>query len=230
MILWPIWMMTFLFSAVLYILFFIIFPPEKLHPLVRLICMALLFSGGQGLKISGKAPDIQDGPFLYLFNHESMFDGFMLGAAINHYFTAVGAVEQFSYPVWGFLLRRYGVIPIKRKNLGEAIHSLDQAENAIKMGTSFIISPEGTRTLTGKMNPFKKGPFHLALNTGVTLVPVGLKGVFRAKKKTDWRLNPGILKLNFGRPITHNEYENLSLEKLQSLIRGEILRLSTQPS
>jgi len=182
----------------------------------------MLLAGGQWLRIEGSIPTKEGQPYLYLFNHESLMDPFMLGGAIDHYVTAVGAEYQFSYPVWGMLARRHGAIPIKRKQLKNAIHSLSKAEEAIKSGISFIISPEGTRTVSGEMGEFKKGPFHVALNTGVTIVPVALKGAYAAKKKTDWRLSPGFLTIRFGKPINSQEYNNLDLHALQVLVRGKI--------
>jgi 1-acyl-sn-glycerol-3-phosphate acyltransferase len=117
------------------------------------------------------------------------------------------------------------MIPIVRKELGQAIHSLNKAEDAIRDGISFLISPEGTRTLSRELGPFKKGPFHVSKNTGVTIVPVGLIGVFDAKKKFDWRLKPGIITIHYGEPIMGDKYKNLSLEELQSLIRTKITEL-----
>ena len=152
----------------------------------------------------------------------------MMVAAIRHYFTGVGAVEQFSYPVWGYLVKKYGVIPIIRQKLKTAITSLQTLEEAINNGTSMMIAPEGTRTLTGKMGPFKKGPFHVAINTGVTIVPVGLVGAYNAKSKNDWRIRPGVLTTVFGEPIKKKEYEHLSLSELQELIRGKISTLIDQ--
>ena len=70
-----------------------------------------------------------------------------------------------------------------RQKIKKALVSLKAAEEEMEKGTSFLISPEGTRTLTGEIGPFKKGPFHLALNTNATIVPVAIKGGFRAKKK-----------------------------------------------
>ena len=67
--------------------------------------------------------------------------------------------------IWGYLVKKYGVIPIVRQKLNTAITSMDKLEEAIKKGTSMMIAPEGTRTLTGKLGPFKKGAFHVAKNT-----------------------------------------------------------------
>ena len=72
------------------------------------------------------------------------------------------------------------------------------------------------------MGPFKKGPFHLLKNTGATIVPIGLIGGFKAKKKEDWRLTPGILTTRFGLPITQQEYAHLDVIELRDLVREKI--------
>ncbi|MFQ6611635.1 MAG: lysophospholipid acyltransferase family protein [Fidelibacterota bacterium] len=226
MCLWPIWFLVTFICALIYLLVFLFIPPKKIHPLARVFCFLILTAGGQWLKLYGVPPDPKKGPYLYLFNHESMFDVFMMVAAVPHYISAVGANKQFSWLIWGFLIRRYGIIPIKRSQLHEAIRSLELAEIEIRNGVSFMIAPEGTRSIDGTMGPFKKGPFHLALNTGVTIVPVGLRGVFRAKRKTDWRLNPGILKLKFGKPLSFEEYSGYSVEELREFVRNKIVKLS----
>jgi len=75
------------------------------------------------------------------------------------------------------------------------------------------------------MNPFKKGPFHLAKNTGATIIPVGIIGAFKAKKKKDWRLTPGKLIARFGSPILKEEFKNLSVEETRDLVRDRIQQL-----
>ena len=170
-------------------------------------------------------PESGGGPYLYMFNHVSMFDQFMIGTYVGHYITAIAAIETFRYPVFGSVLKKYGIIPIARQKIKKAIVSLKVAEEAIKNGTSFLISPEGTRTLTGEIGPFKKGPFHLAKNTNATIVPVALKGGLRAKRKDDWRLHPGVLTVVFGDPIKHDNYKKLEIEQLRDLILKKIIEL-----
>ena len=181
--------------------------------------------GGQWFQVKGKAPDPKNGPYLYLMNHESLFDGFMMLAGIRHYFTGVGAAEQFSYPVWGYLVKKYGAIPLVREELGSAINSLKKLEDAIQDGISAMIAPEGTRTLTGDLGHFKKGAFHVAKNTGITIVPVGLKGAYSAKNKNDWRLKPGVLITNFGKPITYEQYKKMSVDDLRDMVKLKISEL-----
>lgn len=228
LILWPLAYLTFGICIIIYLILLVFIPGPRLHPVARGVSWLLMLTAGQWLRVRGKAPPKNKQPYLYLFNHESMFDAFMLVSAIPHYITAVGANKQFSWPVWGHLVKRYGIIPIKRSKLKSAIHSLVLAEDAIHKGVSFIISPEGTRSLTGTIGPFKKGAFHVAKNSGITLVPVGIIGAFEAKRKFDWRLKPGILTVHFGDPITVDEYKDLSVEDLRNLTRKQIVKLVEQ--
>lgn len=224
-VIWPIALIVFGLSASIYFLFLLLIPSKRLHWLARIVCRLIILGTGQLLIKNGKAPNPKDGPHLFLFNHQSYLDPFMLGATAREYISAVGGDFQFEWPLWGAVIKRYGAIPIIREKLSAAIHSLSLAEDAIKRGTSFIISPEGTRTTTGKMLPFKKGPFHVAKNTGVTIVPVGIKGAFRAYRRNDWRIYPGVVTIRYGTPIKHDEYENMTLEKLQDFIYKKISTL-----
>ena len=222
---WPLASIIFIILVPFYFLIAVFIAPVKLYALAATFCRIILFLGGQWLKIEGETPSKDGQPYLYLFNHGSLFDAFMIVAEIPHYVTAVGANKQFSWLIWGWIVKQYGVIPIKRKKLKEAIHSLDLAEDAIRRGISFLVSPEGTRTLTGEMNNFKKGPFHLAKNTGITIIPIGLSGAFKAKSKPDWRIKPGVLILTFGNPIVASDYEDQTVEELRDQVQKEISQL-----
>ena len=217
--------LSFFLGTVVYTIVVIFVPSNKLHNLARVIAWTVIITGGQWLRIKGNVPLKENGPYLYLFNHQSIFDAFMIVASARHYFTGVGAVEQFSYPVWGFLAKKYGLIPIERKKIYSAIGSLAEVETALNNGVSAMIAPEGTRTLTGELGPFKKGAFHVAKNTGITIIPVALIGAFEAKNKNDWRVKPGVLSTIFGDPITQNDYDGLSVENLRDLVRSKISEL-----
>jgi len=212
----------------LYILLTILIPPKYLQWYIRPGCRIILLCAGQWLKIEGQAPDLKKGPYLYLINHESMFDMFMMGAAIPEYFGILVAEYHFRIPFWKWIAKRYGGIPIERKNLAEAKKSLLQAENVIKqLKRSVAMFPEGTRTKDGKLQQFKKGPFHLAKNTGVTLIPCGIDGAFEAQNKVSWLLNPGLLTWRWGEPIplkTHITagYGHLTVEEIADWVRTQV--------
>ena len=225
LILWPIWIVYMLISLIILFVALYIVPRRYLYYLIRIWCWGACFFAGQWLIKKGNLPDLDGEPYLYMFNHVSLFDQFMVVAFIGHYVTAVGAVEQFRWPIWGTVGRKYGAIPIVRKQIKKAVNALNAAEEAIKKGVSIMIAPEGTRTITGEIGDFKKGPFHLAYNTEATIVPVGLIGAFEAKKKSDWRLKPGIITARFGEPILSKNYAGLGVEEIRDLVRDRIREL-----
>ena len=221
-ILWPLWFIFFAITMVLFFVSFLILPSNLLHYIIRPISWTYCLLAGQWLCKANDPPNPDGQPYLYMFNHESMLDQFMIAAFIPHYITAVGAIEQFKFPIWGYIMKQYGIIPIVRKDIKKALSSLSKAEDALKSGVSLLISPEGTRTLTGEMSPFKKGPFHLAKNTGATIIPVGIIGAYKAKNKKNWVLTPGKLITRFGVPIKKKDFENLSVEETRDLVRDRI--------
>ena len=142
-ILWPIWFCFLLACLLLISIALLIIPKNKLFLIIRPISWLICFFAGQWLIKENGPPDPDGQPYLYLFNHVSMFDQFMIGAYVPHYITAIGAIEIFQYPIWGRVIKRYGGIPIHRRKLKKAIKSLMRVELKIKEGISFIIAPEG---------------------------------------------------------------------------------------
>ena len=229
-VIWPFALIAFVLSAGTYLFVALFISPKKLYSLARILSRLILLGAGQIIKIEGEIPDSKKGPHLYLFNHQSMLDQFLVAGSIKEYISAVGADYQFSWPIWGRVIKRLGAIPIVRKDLTKAIHSLSLAEDEIRKGTSFLIAPEGTRTLTGKMGEFKKGLFHLSLNTGVTIIPIGLMGAYNAKKRNDWRIYPGMITVRIGKPIKKDYYQKMSVEELRDDIRAKIAVLCEDDS
>lgn len=221
-VIWPIALFTFVISVGIYLFAALFISPKRLYLLARFLSRFVLLGAGQIIKLEGKIPDPKEGPYLYLFNHQSLLDQFLIVGVIKEYVSAVGANYQFSWPIWGRLIKRLGAIPIVRQDLKKAIHSLSLAEDEIRKGTSFLLAPEGTRTLTGEMGEFKKGTFHLSLNTGVTIIPIGLIGAYNSKRKNDWRMYPGRITVRFGEPVKKDYYQKMSVEELRDDIRSKI--------
>jgi len=123
------------------------------------------------------------------------------------------------------MVNRWGCLPINRQDTSQAIRDLTRVKETIDHGTSVIILPEGHRTLTGEIDQFKKGPFHLALATEATILPFGMKGLYYFKSKNSWQLNPTSVTWVFGKPIPFSEYRNLSVEQLRDLVRETVVSL-----
>lgn len=206
---------------------YIMHPRNLYYPLIPLSCRILMLVSFQRFSIQGKVPKKEDGPYIFMFNHESMFDVFMLGGAIPYYINAIGWEGIFKWPLFGYFAKRYGAYPITHDNTDQARSTLKSAEKIlITDGDSMIFSPEGQRTLTGEIGEFKKGGFHFAKATNVaTIVPVGLIGAYRANVRNSWIVNPGKLITVFGEPITPADYKDLSVEELRDLTKSRVSNL-----
>ena len=161
-------------------------------------------------------------------NHQSLFDVFVIPAAIPLCFVGVEASYHFSLPVWGYLVRKWGCIPIERNNLKKAVESLETAKKTLLSGMNIGILPEGHRTLTGKLGSFKKGPFHLAKGAHADILPFGTNGLFNYNRKGSLILNPGQVKVNIGKPIPYETFKDLSVEELREITFDRICNLSRQ--
>ena len=116
LIIWPIWYAFFIPSLLLLFIAILIFPKKLLHYFVRPICWLYCFFAGQWLRRINNPPKKESGPYLYMFNHVSMFDQFMIGAYIPYYITAIAAIEVFNYPIFGFIIKKYENIKIIYRN------------------------------------------------------------------------------------------------------------------
>jgi len=167
------------------------------------------------LIVTGRENIDREKSYLIMGNHQSLFDLFVVPAAIPLCFVAVEAAYHFKLPVWGYLIRRWGCIPIQRNNLQSAFASLETAKKVLISGKSIAILPEGHRTLTGEMSSFKKGPFHLAKGAKADILPFAITGLFDYQKKGTLILKPGEVRVNIGRPILYDEFKDLSIEELR---------------
>ena len=202
---------------------YITHPRNTYHILAPISCRLIMLSGLQYFSVKGKAPPKENGPYIFMFNHESMFDVLMLAGGIPYYINAIGWEGVFKIPLFGFFAKRYGAYAITHDSTDKAKQTLKLAEKILlEDKDSMVLSPEGQRTITGKLGEFKKGVFHFAKATNTTIVPIGLIGAYRANKRTSWIINPGKLTLVFGEPIPSDLYSNLSVEDLRDLTREKI--------
>ena len=223
LILWPIWFAYLIIVLPVFLIYIGLVNKKYYHYFLRPMSYFFCLFGGQLVKLNGNPPNPNYGPYLYIMNHESLFDHFVFLRYIRHHVTAIAKVEQFKYPLWGHVAKYYGIVPINRSNKKKAINSLKIVEDKIVDNrVSIFILPEGTRSKNGDLGEFKKGAFHIAKNTGVSIVPVIINGAYEAKNKSDWRLTPGIINIHFADTITKDFYSDISVEELRDYVRGNI--------
>ena len=221
-ILWISSLTCFVLIGVIFVSISFVLNKNQFHRLARLSAHFILLASGQRIDVKDSFPPLERGPYLYVFNHTSMLDSLIMVAAIPHFMAAVGKREQFAIPLWGAMLRRWGAVPLDRADRSSAIQSLSTVEEVIRHGTSLLISPEGTRSSDGELLPFKKGPFHIALNTGISIVPIAVTGAYHSKNKTSWILRPNTIEIRIGQLVIPHMMTMPTVEELNQLTRHNL--------
>lgn len=129
--------------------------------------------------------------YLVMSNHQSLYDIPILFYAIGSNLRMITKKELFSLPIFGKAMELGGFISIDRSNRARAIESLDIAKRKVAEGTHVWIAPEGTRSKTGALLPFKKGGFNLALEALFPILPVTLRGTRDVLLAKGLRSQPG---------------------------------------
>lgn len=163
---------------------------------------------------------------LLLSNHASWYDVLALAHIIPRRYRFVGKRELARVPLWGRAWQAAGHVAIDRTDTQRAIASLDLVARMTQQDERAIIMfPEGTRSATGELQPFKKGAFMLALHTGIEIVPVAVSGTRRILPKGGWRVRSGRIIVRFGTPIETAIYADRKKEDLMARVHTEMAAL-----
>lgn len=135
-------------------------------------------------------------PVIFASNHVSWFDVFSLAAVLPRA-AFVSKAELMRVPMFGWGSRALGTIPIERENRKAAFASYERAAQTVHGGLSMVVFPEGTRGESYALRGFKKGPFVLAIASGVPVVPVIVHGTIAIMPKGSWRVRPGTIDIHF---------------------------------
>jgi len=165
-----------------------------------------------------------DRSYIYVSNHASMFDIPVVSAGVPDDLRIVYKRELERIPVFGWGLRLSNYIAVDRGRSPEARRSLEEAIEKIRNGASVLMFAEGTRTADGKLQPFKRGAFHLAVRSGVPVVPLTINGSFGIVPKHSLRIQSGTVELVFSTPIATKALEGKDAElELMEKVRAAIV-------
>jgi 1-acyl-sn-glycerol-3-phosphate acyltransferase len=165
---------------------------------------------------------IPRGPCILLSNHASVVDIWVLFPIMPEAARFVAKEDLFRTPFMGWALRATGFVPIDRTNRTRAIRSLEQAAGTIRAGRSVVMFPEGTRSTDGRLLPFKKGAFHLALAAGVPVVPITIRGAHERVRARSIRVRPGSVDLFVDDPIDVAAFGKSDTQGLSDAVRAVI--------
>lgn len=154
--------------------------------------------------------------YIVMSNHRSHYDIPLMTLAIPGSVRMLTKKEFFKVPLWGRGLEAGEFISIDRSDIEQAKKDLAAAREKMESGVVLWISPEGTRSRTGRLCPFKKGGFIMAIESGATIVPVGIRGTEKVlkPKTTDFYLNKKVT-IEIGDPVEASAY---TLERKDALI------------
>jgi 1-acyl-sn-glycerol-3-phosphate acyltransferase len=175
---------------------------ETVFRIARFWSRLVLGVPGVKLTVEQRAPLDPKRPYVFMCNHASMIDIWAGFVAVPVSFRFI-AKKQLSYiPLFGWAMAAGRFIFIDRQNAVAARRSIDEAARRIKAGQSVVIYPEGTRTRDGKLGSFKKGGFHLAIDSGADIVPMAIQGTRELMPRGAMLIRAGEVRLQIGEPIS----------------------------
>lgn len=159
-------------------------------------------------------------PYVYMSNHVSNLDPPIIVPLLKRQISILTKAELFRVPILGTAFRIGKLVPVERRDRESAIESVRKAVTLLRSGNSMLVYPEGTRSRDGKLLPFKKGPFHMANEANVPIVPITMLGTRESWPKGKFAIYPGKVTAVFHEPIRPSDYPNR--DALATAVRNAI--------
>lgn len=223
------WLVQNLFFAIISIVtavLTLIFKPvnikgKPINLLMKFWCNSALFIYGVKVNVYGRE-NIKDGSGkVYISNHSSYLDIFVLLAKIPDNVRIIYKKELNKIPLFGWAMMVAEFVPINRENIREAMKALDKASEKIKRGISFVIFPEGTRSKDGTVQEFKRGMFVLTEKANAQIIPVSLSNTFNLMGYDSLRIKSGVVNLVIGKPL-QSKKDKAFLNEVKEIVINNI--------
>ena len=179
---------------------------------------------GIKLAVKGEEHLWSSRPAVFILNHKSNADFLIALKLIRKEARGVAKKELEKMPIIGQMLAASGTIFLDRADKDKAIESLKPAIESLKMGTSVVIFPEGTRSYDYTLGKFKKGAFHMAMEAGVPLIPIILKNAHDVMPRGKNVFNPTLVEVIVLPPIHTHDWTKSNLDKKVTEVRNLFLK------
>jgi len=158
--------------------------------------------------------------YIFMSNHASNLDPPIEIPRIHERCSVLVKKELFRIPILGTGMHLARLVPVDRSNREAAIESVREGVAVLRQGLHMLIYPEGTRSPDGRLQPFKKGPFHLAIESGVPVIPLTILGTYEAWPKHRFALQAGIVTVVYHPSIDPKNYDDR--DHLMAAVRESI--------
>jgi putative phosphoserine phosphatase/1-acylglycerol-3-phosphate O-acyltransferase len=184
---------------------------------------------GLRLNVKGEQNLWERRPAVFVFNHQSKADVIITAKLLRRDIAGVGKKELKQYPLIGRILEFAGVVFVDRQNSASAIEAMTPLVDAMRFeGKSVVIAPEGTRAVSPRLGPFKKGAFHLAMQAGVPVVPIVIHNAIDVAPKGDFVFRSATVDVEVLPPIDTSDWQAKTIDKHVAEVRRQFLHVLKQ--
>ncbi len=191
-------------SSVFALIFSIIDPSHTLYFwLTKYFSKGIFLLSGIKVEAIGRENFHEKGQYIFVSNHSSLYDIPVLQLKAAWRTSIIFKKELGRIPIFGWQLVTGPHIMVERQRADKAFRSIERAKEAMaKKKMSVLLFPEGTRSKTGEVQPFKRGAFYLAVRSGYPIIPVSISGTNKILPKGSFQIKSGTITVKFGEPIS----------------------------